>query len=200
MRGKNVLPLKLNIVVCSTRPGRVGPSVAKWFEGVTVQHAKFACELVDLAEFNLPVYNESNHPRFQKYQHDHTKKWSACVSAADAFVFVTPEYNYGPPPSLLNALDYVYVEWNYKPASFVSYGGMSGGVLARQTAKLTLTTLKMVPIVEAVAIPMVPKQLNEAGQFTANDGQISAASAMLDELFRWAEALKPLRQEPRQPL
>jgi NAD(P)H-dependent FMN reductase len=200
MRGKNVLPLKLNIVVCSTRPGRVGLSVAKWFEGVTVQHAKFACELVDLAEFNLPVYNEPNHPRFQKYQHDHTKKWSACVSAADAFVFVTPEYNYGPPPSLLNALDYVYVEWNYKPASFVSYGGMSGGVLARQTAKLTLTTLKMVPIVEAVAIPMVPKQLNEAGQFTANDGQISAASAMLDELFRWAEALKPLRQEPRQPL
>ena len=126
MRGKNVLPLKLHIVVCSTRPGRVGLSVAKWFEGVTVQHAKFACELVDLAEFNLPVYNEPNHPRFQKYQHDHTKKWSACVSAADAFVFVTPEYNYGPPPSLLNALDYVYVEWNYKPASFVSYGGMSG--------------------------------------------------------------------------
>ena len=200
MRGKNVLALKLNIVVCSTRPGRVGLSVAKWFEGVTVQHAKFACELVDLAEFNLPVYNEPNHPRFQKYQHDHTKKWSACVSAADAFVFVTPEYNYGPPPSLLNALDYVYVEWNYKPASFVSYGGMSGGVRAVQTAKLTLTTLKMVPIVEAVAIPMVPKQLNEAGQFTANDGQISAATAMLDELFRWAEALKPLRQEPRQPL
>jgi NAD(P)H-dependent FMN reductase len=200
MRGKNVLPLKLHIVVCSTRPGRVGLSVAKWFEGVTVQHAKFACELVDLAEFNLPVYDEPNHPRFQKYQHDHTNKWSACVSAADAFVFVTPEYNYGPPPSLLNALDYVYVEWNYKPASFVSYGGMSGGVRAVQTAKLTLTTLKMVPIVEAVAIPMVPKQLNEAGQFTANDGQISAATAMLDELFRWAEALKPLRQEPRQPL
>ena len=194
------MPLKLHIVVCSTRPGRVGLSVAKWFEGVAVQHAKFACELADLAQFNLPVYDEPSHPRFQKYQHDHTKKWSACVSAADAFVFVTPEYNYGPPPSLLNALDYVYVEWNYKPASFVSYGGMSGGVRAVQTVKLTLTTLRMVPIVEAVAIPMVPKQLNEAGHFTANDDQISAATAMLNELFRWAEALKPLRQGPSRPL
>jgi NAD(P)H-dependent FMN reductase len=77
---------------------------------------------------------------------------------------------------------------------------MSGGVRAVQTEKLTLTTLKMVPIVEAVAIPMVSKQLYETGQFTANDGQISAAIAMLDELFRWAETLKPLRQEPRQPL
>jgi NAD(P)H-dependent FMN reductase len=71
---------------------------------------------------------------------------------------------------------------------------MSGGVRAVQTEKLTLTALKMVPIVEAVTIPMVTKQLNENGQFGPNDTQISAATAMLDELFRWAEALKPLRQ------
>ena len=188
------VPLKLHIIACSTRPGRVGIGVAKWFEGVAVQHAKFASELVDLATFNLPVYDEPRHPRLQKYEHDHTKKWSASVAAADAFVFVTPEYNFGPPPSLLNALDYVYLEWNYKPAAFVSYGGMSGGIRAVQTEKLTMTTLKMVPIIEAVSIPMVAKQLNEAGQFTPNEAQTDAANAMLNELLRWAEALKPLRQ------
>jgi NAD(P)H-dependent FMN reductase len=188
------LPLKLHTVICSTRPGRVGLPIAKWFHAAALEHGKFACELADLADFNLPVYNEPTHPRLQKYQHDHTKKWSASVAAADAFVFVTPEYNFGPPPSLLNALDYLYLEWNYKPASFVSYGGASGGIRAVQTAKLTLTTLKMAPIVEAVAIPMAPKQVNEAGNFTPSDAQVVAATTMLDELLRWAAALKPLRQ------
>jgi NAD(P)H-dependent FMN reductase len=187
------LPLNLHIVVCSTRPGRIGLSIAKWFAEIAVTHGKFTCELVDLVEFALPVYDEPFHPRLHKYQHEHAKKWSASVSSADAFVFVTPEYNAGPPPSLLNALNYVYTEWNYKPAGFVSYGGMSGGVRAVQAEKLTLTTLKMVPLIEAVSIPMVTKQLNENGQFTPSDSQVSAATTMLDELLRWAEALKPLR-------
>lgn len=189
------MPTKLHVVICSTRPGRIGPSVAKWLAGVAVQHAKFACELVDLADFRLPIFDEPSHPRFQKYEHEHTKKWSASVAAADAFVFVTPEYNFGPPPSLLNALDYLYLEWQYKPASFVSYGGQSGGIRAVQTEKLTMSTLRMVPIVEAVTIPMVAKQVNEDGEFAPNETQTSSATVMLDELFRWAEALKPLRQQ-----
>jgi NAD(P)H-dependent FMN reductase len=191
------VPTKLHVVVCSTRPGRIGPSVAKWLAGVAIQHSKFACELVDLADFRLPIFDEPSHPRFQKYEHEHTKKWSASVAAADAFVFVTPEYNFGPPPSLLNALDYLYLEWQYKPASFVSYGGQSGGIRAVQTEKLTMSTLRMVPIVEAVTIPMVAKQVNEDGEFAPNETQTSSATVMLDELFRWAEALKPLRQQSK---
>ena len=75
--------------------------------------------LVDLADFNLPVYDEPNHPRLRQYVHDHTKAWSASVEAAAAFVFVTPEYNYFAPPALMNALDYLLHEWSYKsrPAS-----------------------------------------------------------------------------------
>jgi NAD(P)H-dependent FMN reductase len=95
----------------------------------------------------------------------------------------------------LNALDYLYLEWQYKPASFVSYGGQSGGIRAVQTEKLTMSTLRMVPIVEAVTIPMVAKQVNEDGEFAPNETQTSSATVMLDELFRWAEALKPLRQQ-----
>jgi NAD(P)H-dependent FMN reductase len=187
------LALRLNVVLSSTRPGRVGATVARWFHGVAVEHGKFDPELVDLAEFNLPVYDEPRHPVLQQYEHEHTKRWAASVAAADAFVFVTPEYNYGPTPALLNALDYVYKEWNYKPAAFVSYGGISGGIRAVQVTKHTLTTLKMVPLVEAVVIQTVTQHLDESKQFRPSDVHTSSAKTMLDELLRWAEALKPMR-------
>jgi NAD(P)H-dependent FMN reductase len=191
------LALKLHVITSSTRPGRVGPSVARWFHGFAVEHGKFEATLVDLADFDLPVYDEPKHPVLQQYEHEHTKRWSASVAAADAFVFVTPEYNFGPTPALLNALDYVYKEWNYKPAGFVSYGGVSGGIRAVQITKQSLTTLKMVPIVEAVVIQMVPQHLDENKVFKPKDVHTSSATAVLDELLRWAEALKPLRTETK---
>jgi NAD(P)H-dependent FMN reductase len=184
---------RLHIIICSTRPTRVGPAVANWFHGFAVEHGKFDAALVDLAEVNLPVFNEPEHPRFHRYQHDYTKNWSASVASAEAFAFVTPEYNYGPPPSLLNALNYLYVEWNYKPACFVSYGGAGGGVRAVQVEKLTLTAMKMVPLVESVMIPMVTQQIDANKKFSPTDAQTKAAQAMLDELLRWTAALKPLR-------
>jgi NAD(P)H-dependent FMN reductase len=187
------LALKLHVILSSTRPGRVGATIASWFHGVAIEHGKFDPELVDLAEFDLPVYNEPRHPVLQQYEHEHTKRWGASVAAADAFVFVTPEYNYGPTPALLNALDYVYKEWNYKPAAFVSYGGVSGGIRAVQTTKQTLTTLKVVPLVEAVVVQMVAKQLDENKQFKPSDVHTSSAKTMLDELLRWTEALRPMR-------
>src|SRR5699024_8246907 len=107
--------------------------------------------------------------------------------------FVTPEYNYSPPPSLINALDYVYREWNYKPCAFVSYGGISGGLRAVQAVKLQMTTLKMMPLMEAVCLPMVARQFDDQGRFVEAEGNADAATAMLDELQRWAVALKPMR-------
>src|ERR1700677_707522 len=144
--------MKLGIIVGSTRPTRVGHLVGQWVHECTGERVKFDIELLDLAKFNLPLYDEPKHPSLQQYERDHTKRWSASVAAADAFVIVTPEYNYGPPPSLLNAFDYVYKEWNYKPAGFVSCGGVSGGLRAVPTGKQNLTTVKVVPIVEAVVI------------------------------------------------
>ncbi len=187
---------KLNVIICSTRPGRVGKAVGDWFDGAARQHGGFDVELVDLAEMNLPIYDEPKHPRLKQYEHEHTKRWSASVDSADAFVFVTPEYNHGPPPSLVNALNYVYVEWTYKPAGFVSYGGVSGGMRAVQSEKLALTSFKMVPILETVLIPMVPQHIDKAtGALQPNEIHQSSATMMLDELLRWAKALKPLRQE-----
>jgi len=186
--------LKLLVVIVSTRPGRVGLPVGTWFFGHAKQHARFDVELVDLKELALPFLDEPKHPRFRTYEHDHTKAWSATVDAADAFVFVTPEYNFGVPAPLVNALDYLFVEWGYKPAAFVSYGGMSGGVRSVQMAKQLLTTLKVMPLPEAVAIPMVAQHLDKAtGAFQPAEPHVKSASDTLDELHRWATALKTMR-------
>lgn len=187
------MSIKLQVIICSTRPGRVGPAVARWFNHFALQHARFDTQLVDLATFELPVYDEPFHPALQKYEKAHTKKWSASVAAADAYAFVTPEYNYGPPPSFVNALNFVYKEWNYKPCGFVSYGGVSGGLRAVQLEKQLVTTLKMMPMVEGVAVPMVAKLLDANGNFMPNDLITASAKTLLDELFKWAEGLKAMR-------
>jgi len=187
---------RLHILIGSTRPGRVGPVFARWFHQFAQEHGAFDAVLVDLADFHLPVFDEPHLPVLQNYQNDHTRRWAASVQAADAFVFVTPEYNYNPPPALLNALQYLNHPWNYKPASFVSYGFLSGGLRAVQTLKLLLTTLKMVPLNEQVAIPMYPQSLDAEGEFTPNAFHLQSARESLDELARWTQALSSLRDTP----
>lgn len=189
------MTLKLHIIIGSTRPGRVGPGIAKWFADYVAEHGKFEPVLVDLADFNLPLFDEPEHPRLQKYHHAHTKAWAESVSSADAFVFVTPEYNYAPPPALMNALNYLSLEWNYAPAGFVSYGGISGGLRAAQAAKQIVTTLKMMPVPEAVPMPMVFQNLDENGNLKPLDIYKASAATMLDEMHKWAEALRPLRAQ-----
>ncbi|WP_332684990.1 NADPH-dependent FMN reductase [Bosea sp. (in: a-proteobacteria)] len=186
------MTLRLHTIIASTRPGRVGPTVANWFHEIAQAHPGFDAHLVDLATFDLPVYDEPKHPVMRDYAHEHTRRWSASVEAADAYVFVTPEYNFGPTPALLNALNYVYTEWTYKPCAFVSYGGVSGGLRAVQVTKQTVTALKMMPIVEAVTVPMV-SQLIKDGKFAANDLHRKSAAGLLTELEKWAGALKPIR-------
>lgn len=188
------LSLRLHTIIASTRPGRVGPPVARWFNDFAARNSRFDAKLVDLAEFNLPIFDEPEHPVRQNYKNDHTKKWAASVSEADAVVFVTPEYNYMPPPSLMNAISYLSKEWNYKPVGFVSYGGVSGGLRAAQQARLLASTVKMMPIPEGVPIPMVFGMIDKTGVFTPNELIETGAKTMLGELHRWSDALTPLRR------
>ncbi|MEC9432020.1 MAG: NAD(P)H-dependent oxidoreductase [Pseudomonadota bacterium] len=185
------MTLRLHTVIASTRPGRVGPAVADWFHGVAAAHPDFDAHLVDLADFNLPVFDEPNHPRSGKYIHPHTLAWSESVKAADAFVFVAPEYNFHAAPSLVNALTYLSQEWAYKPAGFVSYGGASGGVRAVENAKGILSVLRMVPLLDQVMVPMVGQKVKD-GAFQAEEIHETSAKAMLDELAKLGGALKPL--------
>ena len=183
---------RLGVVIASTREGRVGEPVGAWFVERARRHGGFEVELVDLKAAGLPLLSEPHHPRLQKYTQETTRAWSATISALDAFVFVTPEYNYGSPPALVNALDHLYNEWGYKAASFVSYGGISGGLRGVQMTKSLLATFKIVPIVEAVAIPFVAKELHD-GRFPGNEKIDASAGVMLDELLRWTHALATLR-------
>ena len=188
---------RVHTLICSTRPTRVGPVIAKWAHEAAGTHGKFDAHLVDLASFALPVYDEPHHPKLQRYEHEHTRRWSASVDAADALVFVTPEYNHGPTGALLNAMNYLVREWQYKAVGFVSYGGVSGGMRGVQVTKQLLTSLKVVPIFEGVLIPSVTQHIGTDGTFAPNELHTTSAAAMLDELWRWTQALTGLREENR---
>lgn len=184
----------LTIVIASTRPGRAGLPIAQWFTGLAEKHGGFEVRVADLAEINLPFMDEPNHPRLQRYEHEHTKQWSRRVEESDAFVFVTPEYNYGYPAALKNAIDFLHNEWYYRPVGFVSYGGVSAGTRSVQQMKQIVTTVKMFPLNEAVSIPFHTQFINDDGQVQANETMQQASGAMLDELVRVEQALRPLRR------
>ncbi len=183
----------LRIIIGSTRPGRVGPAVAEWIRQRAQEHGGFDVQLTDLAEVGLPMLDEPNHPRLQQYVHQHTKDWSALVAGSDAFIFVTPEYNYGFNAALKNAIDYLYNEWTNKAVGIVSYGGVAAGTRATQMLKQVLSALRVMPVTDAVNIPFVRNFLDEDGRLKPNEVLEASAAAMLDELLRWTEALRPLR-------
>ena len=136
----------LQIVIASTRPGRVGLPVARWFESNARTHGGFdQIDVADLVEVGLPLMDEPNHPRLRQYTRGHTREWSEQVDAADAFVFVTPEYNHGYPASLKNAIDFLHHEWRFKPVGFVSYGGVAAGTRSVEQLQQVVTAVKLYP-------------------------------------------------------
>src|SRR5207302_3397580 len=168
---------RLAVIIGSTRPGRAGLPIGQWFVERARAHGGFEVEVADLAEIDLPLMDEPNHPRLHRYTQQHTKDWSARVERADAIVMVTPEYNYGYPAALKNAIDYLHDEWRDKPVGFVSYGGVAAGTRAVQQLKQVVTTLRMVPVVESVNIPFFAQFIDEDGRVQANGVMETSAAA-----------------------
>jgi len=187
-----VKPL-LQIIVGSTRPGRIGKPIADWFAEQARADQRFDIEMVDLLEVNLPVFDEPIHPRLGQYIHQHTKIWSEQINRADAYVMVIPEYNYGYNSATKNAIDYLHNEWAYKALGFVSYGGVAAGTRAVQALKQVVTTLRMVPVFESVNIPFVAQFVDDEGVVRPNEIMTQAAALMLTELDRWTEPLRMIR-------
>lgn len=185
---------KLKIITSTVRPGRKGPVVAAWVLDVAKEYGSFEVELLDLAEIKLPLMDEPNHPAMKKYQHEHTKKWSAKIAEADAFIFVTAEYDYNYPAPLRNALEYLYQEWGYKPASIVSYGGVSAGTRAANSLKSDLATFKTVALPEAVNFPFFTQGINDQDELVVGESTKTSAKKMLDELLKWTKGLKNMRE------
>ena len=187
----------LAVIVASTRPGRVGIKVGEWFRAHALKDGRFEVDFIDLAEVALPFFDEPHHPRLQKYTHQHTKEWSARIDAADAAVFVTPEYNFGMPATLKNGLDFLHHEWAHKAAGIVSYGGVSAGLRSAEMTRRVLSALSMFPVNAAVSIPFVAKLLDGDGELHANQAMEDGATGMLDELVKVDAALRHLRSPVR---
>lgn len=114
---------KIGVIIGSTRPGRFGPQVGEWFFKRAQEKAGDVFELVDIADFNLPVLDEDTPGVAKK---DHSRKWSEKIQSLDGFVFVTGEYNHSVPGNFKNAVDYLNSEWTYKPVGYVGYGWAKG--------------------------------------------------------------------------
>lgn len=185
---------RLTVIIGSTRPGRAGLAIGEWFVEQAELDGSFDVEIADLAAIDLPLFNEPEHPRTGNYVHGHTKAWSAIIKRADALVMVTPEYNNGYSGALKNAIDYLHAEWLYKPVGFVSYGGVAAGTRAVQQLKQVVTTLRMIPVNDAVNIPFHANLIDSAGRFEPGPSAVRAAESTLAELARAVAASSVLRE------
>jgi len=140
-------PKKIGIIIGSTRPNRIGDQVAALVKSILEEttpektSTSAVLSLIDIAAFNLPLFNEAVLPAMVpaqgEFAHEHSKLWSAEISKYDAYVFVTAEWNAGLPGVTKNAIDYLYHAWIGKPVMIVSYG-ILGGVSASESLAKTL--------------------------------------------------------------
>jgi NAD(P)H-dependent FMN reductase len=183
---------KLMIIVGSVRPGRVGLAIAEWVRAEAEKTGRFEIDFVDLVELALPFMDEPKHPRLRQYTKQHTLDWSARVDAAEAFIFVTPEYNYSFSPALKNALDFLGNEWWRKPLGFVSYGGVSGGTRGVAAIMPITSALGLVRVGANVELNFGGAQVVD-GVFQPNDKEIAILAKELQELDTLAGVLTPAR-------
>ncbi|MGA1835446.1 NAD(P)H-dependent oxidoreductase [Herbiconiux sp. 11R-BC] len=181
---------KIGIILGSTRPGRKGEQVAKWVLDIARKRSDAEFELIDLADFPLPHFDEAGSPKLGSYQNAHTKAWSAEIARFDGYVFVTPEYNHSTSGVLKNALDYLYTEWNNKAAAFVSYGGV-GGARAVEHLRLVASELQLATVRAQVAISLMT-EFENFSTFAPHDYLLPLVDEMLDQLVAWTKALEPL--------
>jgi NAD(P)H-dependent FMN reductase len=140
---------KVAIIVGSTRPLRVGSKVVDFIHKTFLESKVTPApelHIVDIASFNLPVLDELAMPAMvpakAQFNNAHSKAWSAEIAKYDAYVFVSPEYNYGIPGGLKNAIDYLYNEWIGKAVLIVTYG-IHGAQLANKNLNETLKGMKL---------------------------------------------------------
>jgi NAD(P)H-dependent FMN reductase len=183
---------KLMIIVGSVRPGRVGLPIAEWVRGEAEKTGTFEIDFVDLKELALPFMDEPNHPILRTYTQPHTIAWSERVDAAEAFIFVTPEYNYSYAPALKNALDYLNKEWWRKPVGFVSYGGVSSGTRGVVGLLPSIVGLGLVRVGANVELTFGGKQVVD-GVFQPQEKELAILGHELEEIATLSAALTPLR-------
>ncbi|MCU7358275.1 NADPH-dependent FMN reductase [Enterococcus dispar] len=175
---------KVGIILGSNRPNRIGGDVAQWVKK-TMEHEKLEIDIIDLAKINLPFLDEPNIPAQGNYQQEHTKNWSKTIKQYDGFVLVFPQYNWGYPAVLKNALDYLYDEWRHRPVSIMVYGG-HGGFQGLISMKLVTQGLNMYNMSVNPPLNISKEMFNENNQFIDIDHsfkKISPQVKMVSEEF-----------------
>ncbi|MEU6729444.1 NAD(P)H-dependent oxidoreductase [Nonomuraea wenchangensis] len=194
--------IRIAIVVGSTRPRRRSAVAARWVAEVAARHRAVAAgeaafEVVDLAEYALPVLDEPAPALFGHYRHPHTRRWAETVASFDGFVFVTPEYNHSAPAALKNAIDFLYAEWADKAAGFVSHG-VHGGVRAVEHLRQVMTEVGAANVRTQVALSAFTDfevtDPAEPGVITPGPHQEPTLTELLDEVIAWSKALRTLRE------
>jgi len=184
--------IKIQIILGSTRPGRNGESVAKWAHQVAKTRKDIKVELVDLADYDLPLFDEPVSPMFAKeYTKPHTKKWSEKIAQADGYIFVTAEYNHSIPAALKNAIDCLYHEWGNKSAGFIGYG-MAGGVRSIEHLRGVAGEVRMADVRESLMLSLI-HDFEQFSVFKPTDRHEAQLNKVLDQVASWAGVLQPLR-------
>jgi NAD(P)H-dependent FMN reductase len=155
--------MKVQLLIGSTRPSRISPTIANWMIENLPKHDGVDFEVIDIKTWDLPMFDEPLHPAMHEYKHDYTKAWSEKISQADGYIFLTSEYNAGYPASLKNAIDYLYHEWAAKPVMIASYG-MGGGSGASAQLKQVTERLNMKPTKTSPDFILGRDSRNEDGQ------------------------------------
>ena len=185
--------LRIAIVMGSTHTGRLNDAVARWVYDAARTRNDADFELVDIAEYHLPLLDEAIPPTVGQYAHEHKRKWAQKIASFDAYVFVTPEYNHGVSAALKNAIDYLFREWNNKAGGLVSYGS-AGGARAAEQLRLILAEV-MVGAVRAQVTLSLFTDFEKFAKFKPASRRTQELHAMLDQLVAWGKAFKSVRWE-----
>lgn len=184
-------PVRIAILLGSTRPSRVGDQVADWVRRQSLHHDGADFEVIDLRDHPLPFLDEPVPPFFGTYQNEHTKTWARKISSFDGFVIVTPEYNGGISGVLKNAMDYLFAEWHDKAVGFVSYG-TGGGTRAAAQLRVLAGELQMASVRQQVVLTF-RNDFQTFTEFRPGDHHDVALATLLDQVTSWSAALAPLR-------
>lgn len=170
--GSGSPPARVGVIVGSTRANRICPDIARLAQELMGGGSPLSYTLVDLAEIGLPFLDEPLKPALGRYAHGHTRAWSRIVSSFGAFVLVFPQYNWGYPAPLKNALDFLYAEWADKPAALVSYG-TRGGQRAAEQMRTVLQGLHMRVIGTSAEIKVSAADVDAEGQLIDAKGLLA---------------------------
>ena len=98
---------RLAVITGSVRPNRVGSAVAQWVAEKASTVEGVEAEVLELADFDLPVFAEEVPPMMAAPKDPASAAWNEALARFDAYIFVTPEYNHSVPGALKNAIDFI---------------------------------------------------------------------------------------------